>query len=263
MLVVMVAEADEEISGLELLRQPATLALADHLSDLHATLGFRAFLALMVVKVDYGHGDPSKFPNQGDPPAPDSAYAQMTEHSGVLEGMLFCRGVNSFLTYLADLVTLIYEKYPKKLPSNKQVTYAFCIEHHTANDLISALAEETVRELTHQNLGVLGKYFRKNLDIPLFTKETHAETAALCVDIRNIITHNRGIVNRFFIQRNPRFASDIGKRVVLEENEMREMLGTLGYCARQLDIRAIKKFGLETIAPQFEDDNKVPANEGA
>ena len=160
MFVVMAAEADEEISGLELLGQPATLALADHLNDLHATLGFRAFLALMVVKVDYGHGDPSKFPKPGDPPAPDSAYAQMTEHSGVLDGMLFCRGVNSFLTYLADLVTLIYEKYPKKLPSNRQVTYAFCIEHHTANNLISALAEETVRELTHQNLGVLGTEFR-------------------------------------------------------------------------------------------------------
>ena len=30
------------------------------------------------------------------------------------------------------------------------------------------------------------------------------------------------------------------------------MLGTLGYCARQLDLRAIKKFGLETIEPNCE-----------
>jgi hypothetical protein len=30
---------------------------------------------------------------------------------------------------------------------------------------------------------------------------------------------NRGIVNRFFIQRNPRFADDLGKRVVLSEQE--------------------------------------------
>jgi hypothetical protein len=257
----MAAEADEEISGLELLRQPVTLALADHLNDLHATLGLRAFLALMVVKVDYGHGDPVKFPKAGAPPAPNSAYAQMTEHSGILDGMLFCRGVNSFLTYLADLVTLIYEKYPRKLPSNKQVTYEFCIEHHMANDLIPALAEATVRELTHQNLDALGKYFQKHLDIPLFATEIQTVNAALCVDIRNIITHNRGIVNRFFIQRNPRFADDIGKRVVLEERKMREMLGTLGYCARQLDIRAVKKFGLETIEPQFRGEDPVPSKE--
>jgi hypothetical protein len=49
-------------------------------------------------------------------------------------------------------MTLIYEKYPKKLPSNRQITYRFCIEHHVAGDLISALAEVTVMELTHQSL---------------------------------------------------------------------------------------------------------------
>ena len=41
-------------------------------------------------------------------------------------------------------MTLIYQKYPKKLPSNKQTTYGVCIEHHMAGDLIPALAEETV-----------------------------------------------------------------------------------------------------------------------
>src|ERR1700674_5511298 len=87
-----------------------------------------------------------------DPAPPESAVAQMDTHSAVLDEMVFCRGVNSYLTYVADLMTLIYEKYPKKLPSNKQTTYGFCIEHHLAGDLISAFAEETVIGLTHQNL---------------------------------------------------------------------------------------------------------------
>lgn len=174
----MATEADAEVSGPELLRQPATVALAAYLNDLRATLGFRSYLALMVVKVDYGHGDLSRFPKPGDPPAPDSAYSQMNQHAAVLDGMLFCRGVNSFLTYRADLMTLIYEKYPKTLPSNKQVTYKFCIEHHMANDLISALGEKTVRELTHQNLDALGKYFQKTLDIPLFKNEAQVANAA-------------------------------------------------------------------------------------
>jgi hypothetical protein len=139
-------------------------------------------------------------------------------------------------------MTLIYEKYPKKLPSNKQATYRFCTEHHIAGDLISAHAEETVMELTHQSLDALAKYFKKNLDLVLFTKDAILANAGLGVDIRNVITHNRGIVNRFFIQRNPRFANDLGKSVVLGEQERREMLSTLGYCARQLDVRAIKKF---------------------
>ena len=185
----------------------------------------------------------------------------MDIYSAVLGEMLFCRDVNSFLTYLADLITLIYEKYPKKLPSNKQATYRFCIEHHLAGDLIPALAEETVMELTHQNFDDLAKFFDKKLDLVLFTKDVDLENARLCQDIRNVITHNRGIVNRFFIQRNQRFANDLGKRIVLGEEERREMLGTLGYCARQLDLRAIKKFGLKTIEPEFKESTKVPQPE--
>jgi len=258
----MAAEAEKEVSGLELLRRPATLALARYLNDLRSVLGFEAYLWRMIVKVDYSHGDPAKLPEPGGPPPPKSAVAQMDIHSAVLREMVFCRGVDSFLTYLADLITLIYEKYPKKLPANKQTTYRFCIEHHMAGDLISALAEETVMELTHQSLDALAKYFKKNLDVVLFTKDAHSVNAALCVDIRNVITHNRGIVNRFFIQRNPRFAGDLGKRVVLGEQGTREMLGTLGYCARQLDLRAIKKFGLETIDPEVKESANVPSPDG-
>jgi hypothetical protein len=253
----MATEAQNELSGLKLLRQPATLALARYLNDLHSMLGFQAYLWRMIVEADYGHGAPAKFPKPADPPPPESAVAQMDSHSAVLGEMLFCRGVNSFLTYLADLMTLIYEKYPKKLPSNKQATYGFCIEHHMAGDLISALAEETVIELTHQSLDALAKYFKKNLDLMLFTKDAHLTNAGLCVDIRNVITHNRGIINRFFIQRNPQFAGDLGKQVVLGEEDRREMLSTLGYCARQLDVRAVKKFGLETIEPKFKKSTNI------
>ncbi|HTQ58567.1 MAG TPA: hypothetical protein VMI94_29095 [Bryobacteraceae bacterium] len=253
----MAAEAEKEISGLDLLRQPATLALARYLEDLGSMLGFQAYLWRMIMQVDYGHGDPAKFPKPGEQPPPKSAVAQMDIHSAVLNEMAFCRNVNSFLTYLADLMTLIYEKYPKKLPSNKQTTYGFCIEHHMAGDLIPALAEETVMALTYQNIDALAKYFKKNLGLALFTKNTHAANASLCVDIRNIITHNRGIVNRLLIHRNPRFADDLGKRVEISEKDSREMLGTLGYCARQLDLRAVKKFGLVTIEPEFKKSGDV------
>lgn len=258
----MADETEKQISGFALLRQPATLALARYLNDLRSMLGFQAYLWQMIVKVDYAQIEPAKSPNLDNAPGAQSAVAQMDMHNAVLDEMVFCREVNSFLTYLADLMTLIYEKYPKKLPSNKQTSYRFAIEHHLAGDLISALAEETVRELTHQNLDDLEEHFHKKLDLVLFTKANDRANAALLIDLRNIITHNRGIVNRFFIQRNPRFADALGKRVVLGEEERREMLGTLGFGARQLDLRAIEKFGLETIAPEFKVSAAAAAPDG-
>ncbi len=73
----MAAETDDEISGLALLRAAVTPALAAYLNDLRDTLGFRAYLSLTIVKADYGHGDPSKFPKPGEPAPPGSAVAQM------------------------------------------------------------------------------------------------------------------------------------------------------------------------------------------
>lgn len=249
----MAAEAEREISGLELLRQPATFALIQHLNDVRSTLEFQAFLYRTIVNADYGHGVPSEPPKPGERTSAESAVAQMEIHSTVLGQLVFCHAVNNFLTYLAHLMTLIYEKYPKKLPLNKQTTYRFCIEHHMAGDLLAALADVTVMELTHQNLDSLAEYFTKKLDLVLFTKDTHSVNARLCVDIRNIMTHNRGIVNRFFIQRYPQFAGDLGRKLVLAEHEREEMLGDLGYCARQLDLRAVKKYRLETIEPKSKE----------
>jgi hypothetical protein len=255
----MAAEAEEEVSGLALLKQPATLALANFLNDLLAMISFQAYLWEMIVRVDYGHGDPSKFAAPGAPAPPESAVGQMDTHSQVLEEMIFCRRVNSFQTYLTELLTLIFEAKPEALKSQKQVTREFCVEHHAANDLISALAEQTVNELAYQGLKDLAKFFSKKLQLPLFTKDEHLENAALCVDIRNIITHNRGIVNGLFAQRHPAYANAVGHRVTLTEKDIREMTGTLGYCLRRLDIRAVKKFGLPTIEPQFRDPDESPS----
>jgi hypothetical protein len=45
--------------------------------------------------------------------------------------------------------------------------------------------------------------------------------------------------------------------------ERQEMLGSLGYCARQIDVRAIKKFRLEAIEPGFKESANVPSPDGA
>jgi hypothetical protein len=86
---------------------------------------------------------------------------------------------------------------------------------------------------------------------------TELEKTALCVDIRNLITHNRGIVNRLFAQRNPQYGAVIGQPLALDEKATEHMVSALGYYARQLDLRATNKFNLPTIAPEPEDEGQA------
>lgn len=245
------------VSGFALLQVPQTPALQQYLSDRYAIIGFQAYLWRVIVKADHnsmansfktrnaaGLLLPTALPNFTPPNMP--AVNEMEKHEWVLNAMVFCREVNSFLTYLAELMTMIFKKYPKKLPSDKKVSYAFCIEHHLANDLIAALAEETVLELAHQNMTVMTEYFEKKLNVPLFTTPQELANATLCNDLRNIHTHNRGIINRLFVQRHSEYQDRLGTYAYVSGEEQRDMIGSLVYCARQLDLRAIKELKLET-----------------
>jgi hypothetical protein len=72
-----------------------TPALAQYLNDLRSEIAFQAYLWNMIVNVDYGRGDVTKFPKPSEPPPPESAAAQMDSHSRLLEEMVFCRRSDS------------------------------------------------------------------------------------------------------------------------------------------------------------------------
>jgi hypothetical protein len=134
--------------GLSLLNVAVTPALAAYLNDHYSMLRFEAYLWKMIVTVDYGEGGTAPGVMPGDPIPPESAAGQMKfKHSQYLAEMKFCRAVNSLQTYLAELLTMIFEARPETLKSKKKmVSREFCVEHFAANDLISALAEQTVNE---------------------------------------------------------------------------------------------------------------------
>ena len=72
--------------------------------------------------------------------------------------------------------------------------------------------------------------------------------AALHVDIRNLITHNRGIVNRILKQRQPDFPAELGTSIVFKnDREVGEIIGGFVYWARQLDASAAEKFNLPKV----------------
>ena len=118
-------------------------------------------------------------------------------------------------------------------------------------------------ELTHQSLDVLAKYFREEIGSCAVHEEGRfGESCALCGYTECHHTQSwdsKPILHSTTtpVRGRSRQARGAG------EQERREMLSTLGYCARQLDLRAIKKFRLETIAPEFKESANIPSPDGA
>jgi hypothetical protein len=236
----------------------ATPALANYLNDHLAFLKFNAYLWKMVVKVEYGNRQPELESDglaalRGIPspePRPDGAVTEMKQHTQYLCQMTFCRGVDSYLIYLSGLLTLIVESRPEILKSKEQISLEFLFEHHAAGDLIPAVVEKKVTELSYLGMKDLADYFEKKLGLPIFENQDLLHEAIRYVEIRNLITHNRAVVNRIFLQRQPTFPGKLGESIVFEDaREVGDILGSLVYCARELDARAAAKFDLPLLQP--------------
>ena len=228
------------------LRQPATAALASYLNDHRGFLSFNAYLSKTIVIAQYGRGGL----HSAQLPLGPNVVTEMDEHTQFLGQMLFCRGVDSFLVYLSDLLTLIFTAEPNILKSNEKVSIEFVVDHLRAGDLISAIVEKKVTELSYQGMEDLYRFFDEKLKLPLCTNPDDFKRVALFNDIRNIITHNRGILNPIFKQKQPDHPAKLGAQIVFKDHsEVGELTGSLVYLARHLDARAATKFKLPTIVP--------------
>ena len=91
------------------------------------------------------------------------------------------------------------------LKSGQEVTVEFVVEHIATKDLIPALVEGRVMELSYKGMSDLCTYTEKKLGFRLFPDEGKLRKAVRLVDMRNVIVHNRGKVNIHLIQRQPEF----------------------------------------------------------
>lgn len=223
------------------LRQPATAALASYLNDHRGFLSFNAYLWKAIVIPEYGRGGPPT--DSAKLPRNHNVVEEMDEHMQFLGQMLFCRGVDSFFVYLSDLLALIFSAEPNILKTNEKVSIEFVVDHLSAGDLISAIVEKKVTELSYRGMEDLYRFFDEELKLALGTSPNDFKRVALFNDIRNIITHNRGTVNRIFKQKHPDHPAQLGAQIVFKDHsEVGELIGSLVYFARNLDARAATKF---------------------
>ena len=176
-----------------------------------------------------------------------NAKTEMTSYEEMYKQMVLCRGVDMYLTYLTELLRLVFSVKPEIMKSNEQVTYEFILEHSTIDDL-GRLAHrgEGHKALTSWCREVCLSSLKKGLGLALFTNPACAEGVAKLVEIRNIIVHNRGIVNQLFLDRVPGWLGKIGEAIVVRDKEITKMLVFLAAAAGDTDERARDKFGLPT-----------------
>ena len=165
-------------------------------------------------------------------------------HWPLILEMIVCRSVDNYLVYISELLALVFKTRPEMLKSSDMVKLDFVLKHESMNDLINALAEQKVSELSYQGMRELSTFLSKRFDFGLFTEPNELEQAIQIVQARNLIVHNRGIVNAIYLSRVSNAASQIGRPIFLTTMEVFEDIMFLGCSVADIENRAISKYGL-------------------
>jgi hypothetical protein len=171
-------------------------------------------------------------------------------YTSIILDVVFCRTVDNYLAYLSELLALIFEAQPNTLRSNEQVTVDFILEHSDFEDLLNGLIEKKVMELSFKGMRDLAKYLDSRLKFALFKNDDDLLTAVKIIEDRNILIHNRGIINRRYLKHCPQTSLNLGETIRLEPGAVLKDLLFLQNNALWIDGQAGEKFQIPRLEEQ-------------
>jgi len=130
--------------------------------------------------------------------------------------MTFQRNVDNFLTSISDILTIVFTVRPEMLTSEEKLTYKEVLEYETKQELIAALAERKVMDLSFKGLKELAEYLSAKHGFVLFEQAADLERAAILVEKRNLLAHNRGYVNKRYLTRVKGAKEKLGERLNID-----------------------------------------------
>ncbi len=159
--------------------------------------------------------------------------------------MCLTRAVDICITYISNILRLVFERFPEALKTEDKVKVSFVLQFSSMDDLVTELVEQKVQDLSYRSLEDLDEHLVKTLKISLFANSEQRQRAIWLVSIRNLIVHNRGIVNERFKKRNPQSSEKVGDKMQITANSLDELKFLLDWIM-DFDCRFIEKFRLPT-----------------
>lgn len=218
-----------------------------HFVGFVAALATRADEVVRVARqaLDEPELDPSK-----------GALSTLRRHRQLLLQMTLSRGVENYLAYLSEVLALLFETRPETMRAKidddsrrrgtqpEAVPLDLILEHTSMEELIAFLTERRVNELSYKGMAGITAYVSEKLAFSLFEDEEMSDRIVHLVEIRNLIAHNRGVVNRTYKRRVGDDSLVVGARIELDVNDVFDDLERLAGSVADIDARAVAKWAL-------------------
>jgi hypothetical protein len=160
--------------------------------------------------------------------------------------------VDNYLTYISELLAAAFLTRPQMLRSSEQVRVDFVLSHGRMEDLIEALTERRVERMSYMGMGDLATDIERELGLNLFGEDATLRRAIRIVENRNLIVHNRGVINARYLRKLPGEGLAVGDPVPLTWDSVMADLNFLAESVREIDGRATEKWQLDNVRLEGE-----------
>jgi hypothetical protein len=161
---------------------PATAACGRLFDDLASLVSFTLYLRDLVARVVI----PDVEPDDQATLRENVFTSRFGAFSPLLLEMVLTRGVDSFLTYLSELFSLVFRSRPETLRSREQIRVEDVLEHESMDEVVAFLSERRVGRLAYAGLRDLAKEVESDLGLALFPEPGALDRAVSIVEARNL-----------------------------------------------------------------------------
>lgn len=173
---------------------------------------------------------------------------------------------DSFLWYISNIIQQAMKRRPEIIKSGETVKVEEIFNYPSRRDLINYLIDRKINTLSYGGLKQIEKFIAEALNIDLFSTENDRNLLRIFIEVRNIQTHNRGYVNRIFLDRvedllpSSHFEFKEGKKAHLDFDDLSLISKVCINTSLNLDTKAAKKFGIEKkrISTWLKDKKMTP-----
>lgn len=168
-------------------------------------------------------------------------------------GLVYREVSRVFETYLVDLFEEIATRKKEVLYSGQTLTHQEALEAGGPAEIRRLVIEKRKAELTRVGFTGLEKAYEK-INLPIVAS-TGSEPAAECDDVRrrlmlmnavrNVIEHNRSLVNADFLSLIPDSRWPAGHPIVVTVTELGDALSAVEWAGDSLNKRAVDKFAVD------------------
>lgn len=179
---------------------------------------------------------------------PNPAQAKLNSFANLQSENIVIRVVDNFLSYLSEIIQVAIKKQPKILMSEETIKVEDVLRFSRYSDLVSYLVEKKINDLSYSSIRDVEQFMKKRTGIAMFESDEDRTLLVLGIELRNIYTHNRGVVSETTMRKlsNLDHHWDLkkGKRFGANYDEVVLLANNVIETGRRIDESFAKKFSI-------------------